>query len=323
MRITIFQASHQSGSPPQTVPGVLQVAAWRALPWLRHGFSTRAGGVSTVYNSAQPASDQSAAELNLGWTADDSPENVAENRRRFTAAVFGADPAALTPPPALVTVRQVHSARSLVVPDQTAALEFATANGRAVFEADGLLTRAPGVLLGIQTADCVPVLVVDPTHRAVAAFHAGWRGTAARIVEQGIAQMAREFGSRPEELLAAVGPSIGPCCYTVGSQVLTGFHAAFDYADALFAPVETSNPPPTSASESAPEAVPDPDQDQRRLDLWQANQRQLLAAGIPAANLTVFAECTACAGLPERRRYFSHRAEHGFTGRMLSAIGLA
>ena len=184
MRITIFQARHESGSPAQTLPGVLQVAAWRALPWLRHGFSTRTGGVSTVYNSTQAASDQPTSELNLGWTADDSQENVAENRRRFTAAVFGDSPTTPSQPaPALVTVRQIHSARSLVVPDRAAALEFAAANGRAVFEADGLLTRASGVLLGVQTADCVPVLVVDPTHRAVAAFHAGWRGTAARIVE--------------------------------------------------------------------------------------------------------------------------------------------
>ena len=99
----------------------------------------------------------------------------------------------------LVTMRQVHSNRSLRV----------NAADGPVFEGDGLMTNTPGLLLGVLTADCVPVLVVDTAKRVVAGFHAGWRGTVSRIVELGVTQMAVEYGSRPEDLVAAVGPAIG------------------------------------------------------------------------------------------------------------------
>ena len=105
-----------------------------------------------------------------------------------------------------------------------------TADGRAVLRGDGMMTNVPGVFLGIQTADCVPVLVADVRRRAVAAFHAGWRGTLARIVERGIGTMRLRYGSRPQDLLAAVGPSIGPCCYAVGEEVRHEFESQFAYA---------------------------------------------------------------------------------------------
>ena len=103
-----------------------------------------------------------------------------------------------------------------------------------MLEGDGLMTDVPGVLLGVGTADCVPVLVVDVEKRVVAAFHAGWRGTVARIVERGVAMMRREYGSRVEDLVAAVGPSIGACCYTVGEEVRSEFGGQFGYAEELF-----------------------------------------------------------------------------------------
>ena len=273
---------------------LVQVPAWSTHAWLRHGFSTRRGGVSTVYHSVgQPKSEDS--DLNLGWTKDDDPANVAVNRLLLVAAASGN---AATP---LFTLRQVHSATNLVVPDVDSLSTFVDGEGRAVREADGLITAAPGFLLGIQTADCVPVLVADTRRRVVAAFHAGWRGTAARIVEQGIAQMVSGFSSDAKDLIAAIGPSIGTCCYTVGEEVHSTFTANFAYGEALF----------QRDSEAG-----------LHLDLWEANRRQLLDAGVSAASISVLGECTGCTGLPGPRRYFSHRCEHGFTGRMMNVIGV-
>jgi YfiH family protein len=293
----------------------VRVPGWD-LPWLVHGFSTRLGGVSTVYQpQAASAATNGLGDLNLGWTKDDSPENVIENRRRLVAAVTGV--AADGPTPPLVTVRQVHSAATLLVhaPETEPLSSLVTPEGRALREADGLITQAPGVLLGIQTADCVPVFVVDPRLRAVGNFHAGWRGTVARIVEHGVARMTAEFGSDPADLIAAVGPSIGSCCYTVGEQVHAAFREAFSYGETLF----PGNNARTDAGLAAGSAAESP----LRLDLWEANRRQLVDAGIAPDRITVLGECTGCTGLPGPRRYFSHRCEHGFTGRMMNVIGIA
>ena len=268
--------------------GVERVPAWGSYAWLRHGFSTRDGGVSTVYGGGS---------LNLGWTKDDDPALVTENRRRFLAACQEGSPFQA------VTVRQVHSASIRTIREEDGVFEekLQTADGKAVLEGDGAVTNLPGVMLGVQTADCVPVLIADVSKRAVAAIHAGWRGTVARIVEQGIATMREEYGSRPEDLVAAVGPSIGACCYAVGQEVRSEFGSLFGYADALFRTMDGG---------------------QMRLDLWEANRRQLLDAGVPADKVTVIGECTACALSHGERKYFSHRAEHGFTGRMMSVIGV-
>ena len=175
-----------------------------------------------------------------------------------------------------------------------------TAEGKAVLEGDGLMTDVPGVLLGVGTADCVPVLVVDVEKRVVAAFHAGWRGTVARIVERGVAMMGAEYGSRVEDMVAAVGPSIGACCYTVGEEVRAEFAGQFGYAEELFSGAMV----------------------RIRLDLWEANRRQLVDAGVGEERIAVVGECTACAR-DERGalRYFSHRGEKGVAGRMLNVVG--
>lgn len=278
---------------------VVRVAAWEGIAWLRHGFSTRRGGVSTVYFPSG-AEDAGSGDLNLGWTAADEPDNVRENRRRLITAASGE-----FEPGTLVTVRQVHGVKSLVAGEEIS--HFFTADGRAELEADGLMTGTPGVLLGIQTADCVPVLVADTRLHVVAAFHAGWRGTVAGIVGKGVAQMEAEFGSRSEDLIAAVGPSIGSCCYNVGQEVRQAFREGYTYADELF----TLR---IDASSRAGYAL--------YVDLWNANRRQLIVAGVPPEKITVVAECTGCTGLPGRRKYFSHRCEEGFTGRMMSVIGI-
>jgi polyphenol oxidase len=271
---------------------VLKVEGWKRYEWLLHGFSTRDGGISQAYGGST---------LNLGWTKEDNPTSVAENRRRFLGAVCGERAWS-----ALVGVKQIHSSIVRVVRKGDRALEgtLQTDEGKAVLEGDGLITDVPGVLLGVGTADCVPVLVVDVTTRVVAAFHAGWRGTVARIVERGITMMHEEYGSQAADMVAAVGPSIGPCCYTVGEEVCSEFGRQFRYAKELF--------------------VRPTDSGGVRLNLWEANRRQLLDAGVAEASIAMMRECTACArNQSGRLRYFSHRAEHGIAGRMLNVIGVA
>jgi YfiH family protein len=281
---------------------VVRVKEWEQFGWLRHGFSTRAGGVSAVYGGDT---------LNLGWTKEDYPASVTENRRRFLRAVTG-EPAGnydFT----LVTVRQVHSGITQTIRQENGpfAGKLQTPEGKAVLEGDGLMTNLPGLMLGVGTADCVPVLVADVKEHTVAAFHAGWRGTAGRIVEHGIAKMRQEYGSKPENLIAAIGPSIGACCYAIGDEVRTAFESQFDHADELF----------SSDSDQAPRHVET--QSPMYVDLWKANQRQLLAAGVEPSKITIIGECTACSRDEQgRRRYFSHRAEHGVAGRMLNVVGI-
>lgn len=266
------------------------MAAWDRFGWLRHGFSTRKSGVSTVYGGDS---------LNLGWTKEDDPALVAENRRRFLRGVCGEDDGSV-----LVGVRQIHSGVVHVVKPGDGALEgrLQTAEGKGVLEGDGLMTNVQGILLGVGTADCVPVLVVDVDKRVVAAFHAGWRGTVARIVEHGVAKMREEYGSRVEDLIAAVGPSVGPCCYGVGEEVRGEFEREFLYGSSLFRLGEAG---------------------EMRLDLWEANRLQLLDAGLAQARIVAVGECTACArDVGGALRYFSHRGEKGVAGRMLNVVGV-
>lgn len=288
---------------------------WAAAPWVRHGFSTRCGGFSTVYDGA----GAEGGTLNLGWTKEDDPALVTRNRQEFVRAVVAGDHDAR-----LVTVRQIHSPMIRVVRDGDGPLE--TADGRAVLAGDGLMTDVPGVLLGTQTADCVPVLVADLRRRAVAAFHAGWRGTLGRIVERGVGTMRLEYGSRPEDLVAAVGPAIGACCYAVGEEVEHDFESQFAYAAELFSERYDSDPvrekyPLLFLTARAPGHSPIGPR--RHLDLPEANRRQLLDAGLQPEAITVVGECTACARDKDgERRYFSHRDEHGFTGRMMAVVGV-
>lgn len=289
---------------------VIRSAGWDRYPWLQHGFSSRGGGVSDIYG---PGS------LNLGWTKDDNAKNVAENRRRFVRAVVGSGTARL------VSLRQTHTGLVRLVEAGDSPLE--TAEGKAVLRGDAVMTDVPGILLAVQVADCVPVLVADPKHRAVAAFHAGWRGTLKRIVERGIGRMRLRYGSRPEDLIAVVGPSIGACCYSVGEEVKHEFESQFAYWKELFSEVYDSDPvkekyPLLFLTARAPgHSNIGP---QIHLDLWEANRRQLLDAGLQQKKVTVIGECTACTRVKGGAlKYFSHRAESGFAGRMIAAIAVA
>ena len=271
---------------------VLQLAPFTRLPWLVHGFSTRLGGASTL---------DGRKVLNLSFLDWDTKESVLENRRRLQAAVGAKDFK-------LVALKQIHSA--LIVP-------FGAAPANPC-SGDGLLTKEPGLLLGARTADCVPILLVHPNERAVAAIHAGWRGTLARIVQKAVGRMQYEYDCKPVDLLAAIGPSIGPCCYEVGAEFVTKFTAQFADAEEYFDEARTGDEPnPLQWLNMRPPGHQPPPKNVH-LDLWKANRSQLIAAGVKAKNIYSSELCTAC----RTDLFFSYRKEGPVSGRMLSVIGV-
>jgi polyphenol oxidase len=271
---------------------ILQSAALSKLPWLIHAFSTKPGGVS---------SQNGEKVLNLGFTEWDAKENVLENRRRFQSALGVADLQ-------LISLQQVHSN----------VIHLFDAAPAESCRGDASATNRPGLLLGIQTADCVPILLVDPKKRAVAAVHAGWRGTLARIVAKAIGKMQMHFKSKPADLLAAIGPSIGGCCYEVGTEVASQFLSQFAEAPDWFDEFRTGDEPNPiqwlnmmpPGHQPAPKNV--------LLDLREANRAQLLGAGLRAPNIFVSDLCTAC----RRDLLFSYRKESSQSGRLMSVIGI-
>jgi YfiH family protein len=288
----------------QTKIKIISAEHLSKLPWLVHGFSTRVGGFSRAYGKR---------DLNLGFTKDDSRADVERNRTAFLRELNGAGARRNngSPPSCLVTLRQVHS--DIIhcvnsVPGET-------------LTGDGLLTATPGLLLASQTADCLPVILVDTKHRAVGVFHAGWRGTVQRIVEKGVGEMQRWFDTRSRDLKAAIGPGVRGCCYEVGEEVREKFEAQFAYAASLFREVKDSDPvrekyPLLFLSARAPGHSILP----KRifLDLVEANRRQLLAAGVPAKSIETSPLCTNC----RTDLLFSYRAERGKTGRLMGVAGI-
>jgi polyphenol oxidase len=301
--------------PNQTKPTVLRARHLSQLPWLVYGFSTRVGGTSRAYGKGS---------LNLGFTQHDARTAVERNRAAFLHAVgavtrkrrglTGASrkTSSLWP---LVTLRQIHSDIIRCVdsiPDAT---------GEQPLDGDGLITATPGLLLAIQTADCLPVILVDAKRHVVGVFHAGWRGTVKRIVEKGVGEMYRCFGSRPRDLKAAIGPGIQGCCYEVGEEVRTKFESQFAYGAQLFREVKESDPvrekyPLLFLTARAPGHSELPKK--IFLDLVEANRQQLLAAGVPNKSIEASPLCTNCH--PEL--LFSYRAEKGRTGRMMAVAGI-
>jgi YfiH family protein len=245
--------------------GRLEILGSRLLAGFPHGFSTRAGGVSPAPWSS----------LNLGGAVGDEPVRVAENWARLereTGLRFA-------------RVRQVHGARVLAVSAPCAPAE----------EADAVLCEVPGVAACVSIADCVPVLLADPRSGAVAAVHAGWRGTEARIVAAAVQALADRTGAPPARLVAAIGPSIGPCCYEVSAEIAGRFEALFG------------------------DRVVDRRRAGPRIDLWEANARTLRSAGLAGDRIDRLDRCTSC----ERDRFFSHRRDAGATGRQVAWIAPA
>ena len=297
----------------QATLNILRAGQLEAIPWLVHGFSTRVGGFSRAYGKG---------DLNLGFTKDDAKATVERNRaaflnqlgavthkRRGSRDVASRDRRKLLWP--LVTLRQIHSD----------IIHCVDSIPEEALSGDGLITATPGLLLGIQTADCLPVILVDAKRRAVGVFHAGWRGTVKRIVEKGVGEMHRHFGSRPRDLKAAIGPGIQGCCYEVGEEVRVKFESQFGYGAGLFREFKDSDPvrekyPLLFLTARAPGHGELPNR--IFLDLVEANRRQLLAAGVPAKNVETSPFCTSCR--PDL--LFSYRAEKGKTGRMMSVVGI-
>ena len=285
---------------------ILHANQLTVLPWLVHGFSTRVGGVSRVYRKA---------DLNLGFTKHDSRTAVERNRAAFltqlgavTRKLSAKSKQAFWP---LITLRQIHSdiIRHIdSIPDEP-------------LSGDGMITSTPGLLLAIQTADCLPVIIVDTKHHAVGVFHAGWRGTVKRIVEKGVGEMTRRFGSRPRDVKAAIGPGIQGCCYEVGEEVRTKFESQFGYATSLFREVKDSDPvrekyPLLFLTARAPGHSDLPKK--IFLDLVEANRQQLIAVGVPKKSIQTSPLCTNC----HPDLLFSYRAERGKTGRMMGVAGI-
>jgi polyphenol oxidase len=278
---------------------VLQAANLKKLPWLAHGFSTRTGGSSTCYGGRT---------LNLGLTKDDRQENIERNRRRLLLAIGAGESDKLWP---LVALRQIHSDLVHVVKSKKPE--------RLV--GDGLITNVAHIALAIQTADCFPVLLVDPRNRAVGAFHAGWRGTVQRIVEKGLGIMRHEYGTESQDVLAAIGPGIQKCCYEIGEEVKAQFESQFAYARELFHELYSPDPirrkypllflnvRPPGHGDTATKLY---------LDIAEANRRQLLTSGVPEDQITLMQHCTSC----NTRKFFSHRKEKGVTGRMMAIVGI-
>lgn len=254
----------------KTIQGITYYSSpgLEGIQGLVHAFLGRSGGVSTGH----------LASLNLGRREEDKPENLAENKRRVGAA-FGIDEEKI------FTVSQVHSDRIVIIDEPDITLEEIK-----MYEADGIITGAKGIAIGILTADCVPVLLFDRKKRVVAAVHAGWKGTASNISAKVVEIMMERFESRPQDITAAIGPAIGPCCYEVGEDVVT----TVGHRDGIA--VQHGN--------------------KWHVDLPKANLLQLRDAGLTDIDLSNI--CTSCS----TDLFFSHRGEKGKTGRLLSFISL-
>jgi polyphenol oxidase len=246
-----------------------------AYKWLRHGFSLRRSLID-------------GREMSLGFNGYQPSETVIENRRIVVKSLWGRD----LP---LTVLKQTHS--DVVLP-------VASAGGfTAPQEGDGLVTGEPDLPISVQTADCLPVLLVDPCRRVIAAIHAGWRGMLKQIFAKAVGLMEAEFASNPRDCVAVAGPSIRGCCYEVGDEVVGPFTNEFDYAASLF-----RDPRPGEATRKGA----------KYLDLSLACRQQLLDAKLLSKNIYANGPCTGC----EKHRFFSHRAEKGNTGRALAVIGI-
>jgi purine-nucleoside/S-methyl-5'-thioadenosine phosphorylase / adenosine deaminase len=285
---------------------ILQAPALAKLPWLLHAFSTKPGGISDlngekVLNLSFTDWDSREKVLNLSFTDWDSRENVLENRSRFQSALGAADLQ-------LIALKQIHSDVIHLFP----------AAPSEPCKGDASIANRPGLLLAVQTADCVPILLVDPKKRVIAAIHAGWRGTLARIAIKAIGQMQMHFATDPADLLAAIGPSIGPCCYEVGTEVATQFLSQFPDAPDWFDEFRTGDEPnPIQWLNMMPPGHQPPPQNVR-LNLKKANRAQLVSAGLRPQNISVSDLCTACR--PDL--LFSYRKQGPQSGRLLAVIAL-
>lgn len=252
----------------------LTYPAFEKFSGIVHGFSTRLGGVSQgIYES-----------MNLSFTRGDEESAVRENYRRLSAAMgFSMED--------IVTSDQTHTTNVRVVTEED------RGNGitkpRPYTDVDGMITNVPGLVLATFYADCVPLFFIDPVHRAVGLSHSGWRGTVGKIGKVTVEKMTEEFQTDPSEFYTAIGPSICQDCYEVSEDVIDQFREAFEekYWDVLF--------------------YRKPD-GKYQLNLWEANRRIFLDAGIKEERISMPGICTCCNPL----FLYSHRASHGKRGNL-------
>ena len=248
--------------------------------WILHGFSTRLGGVS----------QGSLASMNLSFTRGDERKNVLENYNRITKALgCGVED--------LVLSYQTHTTNVRVVTEED--------KGKGILyprdyqDVDGLVTDKPGIVLTTFYADCVPLYLIDPVHRAVGLSHSGWRGTKGRMGQATIHKMTQIYGTRPQDLIAAVGPSICQDCYEVSEDVILEFQQAFDskHWQSLFYKKENGR---------------------YQLNLWEANRIIFMEAGVLLENIHMPNLCTCC----NPDLLFSHRASGGKRGNLAAFLGI-
>ncbi len=245
-----------------------------------NGFSTRLGGVSDMPENA----------LSLAGFNDDRAENILENRRRFLK-LFPGDWA-------LAGCWQVHGADVRVVKTAAEAKPAENERGDTIF-CDVIVSDATGVLAGVKTADCVPILLGDPVTGAFAAVHAGWRGTLATAVIVAVTRLAEEYDVKPKDLRVAIGASAGPCCYEVGGDVIDAFTSRFEDGAKLFTATRTGH---------------------AMVDLLKANRDQLESVGVLPERIHTAPFCTMC----RTDLFFSYRKEknvHGKVGRLMAVVG--
>jgi YfiH family protein len=245
-----------------------------------NGFSTRSGGVSAMPDNS----------LNLAGFNEDAAENILENRRRFLR-LFGGEWA-------LAGCWQVHGSDVRTVKSLIDAKPAEDAHGDTVY-CDAIVSDAPGVMAGVKTADCVPILIGDPQNGAFAAVHAGWRGTVAQVITKALSRMISDYKTKPGDVVVAIGPAAGACCYEVGSEVIAAFAEGFENSYELFKATRESH---------------------ACVDLIKANRAQLTTAGVVQANIYSAPLCTMC----RTDLFFSYRREksvQGKVGRLMSVIG--
>jgi polyphenol oxidase len=246
-----------------------------------NGFSTRGGGISPMPENS----------LNLAGFNEDSAENILENRRRFLK-LFPGDWA-------LAGCWQVHGSDTRVVNDLAEAKPAEDARGDSIY-CDAIISNTNGVFAGVKTADCVPILIADPTNGAFAAVHAGWRGTLSEIATKTLLQLTERYRTRSADVAVAIGPAAGACCYEVGQDVIEPFTKKFP-GQKLF----TDTRPQHAC-----------------INLLESNRAQLIAAGVPEEKIYIAPLCTMC----NTNLFFSYRREknqYGKVGRLMSVIGRA
>ena len=258
----------------------LTYPSFEQFPDIVHCFSTRLGGVSQGIFSS----------MNLSFTRGDEENAVKDNYRRLSAAVgFSLED--------IVTSDQTHTTNVQLVGAEDRGK--GVTRPRTYKDVDGMITNVPGVVLCTFYADCVPLYFVDPVHKAVGLSHSGWRGTVGKIGKVTIEKMAEQFGSDPEEIFTAIGPSICQDCYEVSEDVILEFQKAFEekYWERLLYKKKNGK---------------------YQLNLWEANHIIFLEAGIKEDHISVPGICTCCN--PEF--LFSHRASHGRRGNLAAFLGI-